>query len=303
METLKKLVFIRHKKIKGHLYAYLVRNRWDKQNSKVKQEIVKYLGNSSKLMLQDIPREYQNDPSIVTFISTHTSDIGKIEGMESSLRDELLKGLMNHDIDRLIVVCEKYSRIFGLVKFYERVLTPVMHKVGDMWAQGIIDVAMEHVCSNTAHSLVTITNEKLSRNSKENANTKMKILLCTPEGELHSLGCMVIESVLINKGYSVFNIAPSVPSISVISFVNKLEPDLIVISITLVENLSPVKRLINDILESKGPHFRILVGGNGAISVKKKQDNKLAGVKYLKNTPLSGILLSIKESLKDNSNL
>ena len=139
------MVFIRHKKIKGHLYAYLVRNRWDKQNIKVKQEIVKYLGNSSKLMLQDIPREYQNDPNIVTFISTHTLDIGIIEGMESSLMDELLKDLMNHDIDRLIVICEKYSRIFGLAKFYERVLTPVMYKVGNMWAQGIIDVAMEHL--------------------------------------------------------------------------------------------------------------------------------------------------------------
>ena len=127
-----KLVFIRHKKIKGHLYAYLVRNRWDKQNNKVKQGIVKYLGNSSKLMLQDIPREYQNDPNIVTFISTHTLDIGIIEGMESSLMDELLKDLMNHDIDRLIVICEKYSRIFGLAKFYERVLTPVMYKVGNI---------------------------------------------------------------------------------------------------------------------------------------------------------------------------
>jgi hypothetical protein len=30
-------------------------------------------------MLQDIPREYQNDPNIVTFISTHTLDIGIIE--------------------------------------------------------------------------------------------------------------------------------------------------------------------------------------------------------------------------------
>ncbi len=49
--------------------------------------------------------------------------------MESSLRDELFKDLMNHDIDRLIVICEKYSRIFGLAKFYERVLTPVTREI------------------------------------------------------------------------------------------------------------------------------------------------------------------------------
>jgi methanogenic corrinoid protein MtbC1 len=103
--------------------------------------------------------------------------------MESSLMDELLNDLMNHDIDRLIVICEKYSRIFGLAKFYERVLTPVMYKVGNMWAQGIIDVAMEHVCSNAANSLVT-TNEKFSRNSKEINHTDMGYCTCRHQTNL-----------------------------------------------------------------------------------------------------------------------
>ena len=105
------MVFIRHKKIKGHLYAYLVRNRWDKQNNKVKQDIVKYW----YFLNQDIPREYQNDPNIVTFISTHTLDIGIIEGMQSSLMERIIKGFINDDIDKLIVICEKgSSRILDL---------------------------------------------------------------------------------------------------------------------------------------------------------------------------------------------
>ena len=37
------LVFIRDKKVKGHSYAYLVRNVWDNKNGRVRQEIVKYL--------------------------------------------------------------------------------------------------------------------------------------------------------------------------------------------------------------------------------------------------------------------
>jgi len=123
---------------------------------------------------------------------------------------------------------------------------------------------------------------------------------------MHSLGCMVIESVLISKGYSVFNIAPSVPSTSVISFANKIEPDLIIISITLTENLHAANRLINDILSTKGDHPPILLGGAGISSVKKIQGtkvDKVAGVKFLKDVPLSGILLSIKESIKDNKDV
>ena len=293
------MVFVRDKKVKGHLYAYLVKNTWDNSNSKVKQKIVKYLGRSSKVTIKDIPKEFHEDPNILAFIAAHSLDVKKTEEMEFSMRERMLDLLINYDIKALFKTFEKYSRILGLVKFYERLLTPVMYKVGDLWSKGTLDVATEHVCSNAAHSLIKIINEKVSRQKQPSTEVK-KILLCTPEGEMHSLGCMVIESVLMSKGYSVLNIAPSVPSTSVISFANKLEPNLIIISITLTENLHAANRLINDILSTKADHPPILLGGAGISSVKKIQGNKVAGVKFLKDVPLSGILISIKESIKDN---
>jgi methanogenic corrinoid protein MtbC1 len=296
------LVFIRDKKVKGHLYAYLVKNTWDNNNSKVKQEIVKYLGRSSKVTIKDIPKEFHEDPNILAFIAAHSSDVKKTEEMEFSMRERMLDLLINYDIETLFKTFEKYSRILGLVKFYERLLTPVMYKVGELWSKGTLDIATEHVCSNAAHSLIKIINEKVSRQKQPSTEVK-KILLCTPEGEMHSLGCMVIESVLISKGYSVFNIAPSVPSTSVTSFANKLEPDLIIISIILAENIYAVTRLINHIQTAMAEHPPILVGGAGLSSKKKIQGNKVAGVKFLKDVPLSGILLSIKESIKDNKDV
>ena len=292
------MVFIRDKKVKGNLYAYLVKNTWDNSNSKVKQEIVKYLGRSSKVTIRDIPKEFHEDPNIVAFIAAHSSDVKKTEEMEFSMREKMLDLLINYEIEALFKTFEKYSRTLGLVKFYERLLTPVMYKVGELWSKGTLDIATEHVCSNAAHSLIKKINEKVSRQKQPSTEVK-KILLCTPEGEMHSLGCMVIESVLISKGYRVFNIAPSVPSSSVISFTNKLDPDLIIISITLTENLHAANRLICDLLTTKADHPPILLGGAGVSSVKKIQGNKVAGVKFLKDVPLSGILLSIKESIKD----
>jgi methanogenic corrinoid protein MtbC1 len=257
----------------------------------VKQEIVKYLGRSSKVTIKDIPREFHEDPNILAFIAAHSSDMKKTEEMEFSMREKILDLLINYDIEALFKIFERYSRIFGLVKFYERLLTPVMYRVGELWSKGTLDIATEHVCSNAAHTLVKIINEKVSR--QIHSSEVKKILLGTPEGELHSLGCMIIESVLISKGYSVINIAPSVPSASVISFVNKLEPDFIIISVTLTENLHAANRLINDILTTKAHHPPILLGGAGISSIKKIQGNKVASVKILKDVPLSGILLSI----------
>jgi methanogenic corrinoid protein MtbC1 len=289
------LVFIRDKKIKGNSYAYLLRNIWNNKNGKVRQEIVKYLGRSSKVTLEDIPLEYQKDPNIISFIACHSSDAEK---MELTMKEQMLELLMRNDIRSLVDIFERYLHFFGLVRFYESLLAPVMYNVGELWQAGRLNVATEHICSNAAHTLVKIINERVSRNPKENRKSP-KILICTPEGEYHSLGCMVIESFLRSKGYSVSNIAPSVPSDSVIDFASKYDPDLIMISLTLPDNIGAANKLINKILESKLDVSRILVGGIGIESIKtKNQKNDLKKVKFLKGTKLSGILPSVKEVTK-----
>ena len=95
------MVFIRDKKVKGHLYAYLVKNTWDNSDSKVKQKIVKYLGKSSKVTIKDIPKEFHEDPNILAFIAAHSSDVKKTEEMEFSMRERMLDLLINYDIESL----------------------------------------------------------------------------------------------------------------------------------------------------------------------------------------------------------
>lgn len=284
--------------MKGHSYAYLVRNVWDNKNGRVRQEIVKYLGRSSKVSLEDIPKEFQKDPNVVTFIACHSSDAEK---MEFIVKEEMLELLIRHDTNSLVDIFEKYSQFFGLLKFYERLLAPVMYKVGELWEAGKLDVATEHVCSNAAHTLVKIINERVIKNPGANRKD-LKILICTPEGEYHSLGCLVIESFLRSKGYSVSNIAPSVPSDAIITFAGKFNPDLIMISITLGENIGAANKLINKILESRIRIPPILVGGIGIESITIKNPNgKLKKVKFLKGIKLSGILPSIREVIKEGT--
>jgi methanogenic corrinoid protein MtbC1 len=289
------LVFIRDKKVKGHSYGYLVRNIWDNKNGRVRQKIVKYLGRSSKVVLDDIPKEFQKDPNVVTFIACHSSDAEK---MEFTMKERMLELLIRNDTKSLADIFDRYSQTFGLVKFYERLLTPVMYQVGELWKEGRLDVATEHVCSSAAHTLVKIINERVSKNPVANGKA-LKILICTPEGEYHSLGCTVIESFLISKGYCVSNIAPSVPSDALISFAGKFNPDLIMISITLCENVGVTNKLINKILESKVRVPPILVGGIGIESTTiRNQNDKLNKVRFLKGIRLSDILPNIREFTK-----
>jgi methanogenic corrinoid protein MtbC1 len=138
-----------------------------------------------------------------------------------------------------------------------------MYRVGELWESGKIDVATEHVCSNLAENLVRIINDRNTRNSSM-MNKSKKILMCTPEGELHSLSCLMLESIISRMGFSVFNAAPSVPYESVASYIKDLDPYLILISITLKDNFPTLLRLINRI--SKSYPVPILVGGMGIVS-------------------------------------
>jgi methanogenic corrinoid protein MtbC1 len=149
-----------------------------------------------------------------------------------------------------------------------------------------------HVCSNTAQSLISIINEHLKMH-----HHKLKVLVCTPIGKLHSLGCKVIESFLISKGLKVFNISPSVQAESVISYIQELKPHIIFISISLDENIKAGKSLVKKI---RSIYSSLIYVGGVAIAKKGKLN---FDTKILPNGSLREIeteLKSIKISAKYN---
>ena len=129
-----------------------------------------------------------------------------------------------------------------------------MHHIGDEWPHNKISIATEHVASNVAQTLVKIIMDKVNT-----SGNKKKILLCVPVGEEHHLGCDVIETYLTSKGYKVFNMGTSIPSEYVLNFIGDKNPDLVMVSITLEDNLRTGQRLIKKIRENF--EIPIIVGG------------------------------------------
>jgi methanogenic corrinoid protein MtbC1 len=113
-------------------------------------------------------------------------------------------------------------------------------------------------------------------------------LICTPEGELHNLACNLIESLLLTKGFQIYNISPSVPLDSIIGYVKNVEPDIILISVTLVENISAAERLINEI-RSKF-HIPVVVGGS---ATNQLPIGSIIDVIIMRNGSLSELLILI----------
>jgi len=249
------MVYVRAKKVKSDNYLYLVKSVWDSKKNTSKQEIVKYLGKASEVVKDDIPVEYRNDPKILAVLASHNpKDITKREESTKKSKQMLYKKLTDGDIQSSVKIYEEYMKIFSPSDFFDKILRPVMYKIGEDWADNTISIATEHVASNVAQTLVKIIMDEVTGNAN-----KKKILICVPLGEEHHLGCDVLETYLSIKGFKVFNIGTSIPTESILSFIEYNHPDIVLISITLEDNISAGQRLVKKIKEQYD--IPILVGG------------------------------------------
>ena len=257
------MVYVRNKKVKGIDYAYLVQSVWDPKRSMSRQQTVKYLGKASQITIEDIPEEYRNDTKILAFVSAFSSYQEERKILASRIQEEMFALLTDCNVNGLVDLYENYSRLFGLTEFYDKLLKPVMYRIGDLWEQEKLDVATEHASTNTAISLIKAINERITTRTRVlETISQYKAVICTPDGELHGLACNIIESLLLSKGFKVYNISTSIPMEYIIEYIRDLEPDIIFISITLAENIKPAERLIQQIHLKYNSKLPVVIGGS-----------------------------------------
>ena len=262
------MVYLRKKKVKGVDYLYLVKSVWDKERKTSKQITIKYLGESKSVTRDDIPIEFRDDPKINSFLLENTpKDRKNREEILKKLQVQLFSSMAEGDLKESIRIYESFVNKSTIEEFYEKILNPVMEKIGSMWADGRLSIATEHISSNTAQSLIKI----ISENHKRSTLDKGKVIITTPVGEEHCLSCNMIESLLLSKGFTTFNLSPSTPANSLVEFIKTIHPTAILISITLDDNIKAGQRLTKKIYDQY-KRLPVYVGGQ-ALNGKKSKFN------------------------------
>ncbi len=249
------MVYIRAKKVKSDQYLYLVKSVWDSKKHTSKQEIVKYLGKASEVIKDDIPVEYRDNPKVLSVLASfNPTDIKKREDATKKSKQQIYKKLTEGNIEECVKIYQEYTKIFNSADFFDRILKQVMYDIGEDWENNKISIATEHVASNVAQTLVKIIMDSVS-----GSGNKKKILICVPIGEEHHLGCDILETYLSIKGFKIYNMGTSIPTESIISFIESNKPDIVFLSITLPDNIAAGQRLVKKIKEESS--IPILVGG------------------------------------------
>ncbi len=127
----------------------------------------------------------------------------------------------------------------SFAEIFDNLVSPAMNRIGELWFEGKITVAREHLAVRTVMcALAKIRN--LVPPSKTNG---LPAICCAIEGDLHELPVHFAHMIFENCGFDVLNFGSNMPVYSLCDEITLNSPKLICISSTI---LSDVDRLSRD---------------------------------------------------------
>ena len=148
-----------------------------------------------------------------------------------------------------------------LAVILDKLLSSAMWSVGDRWADGSMDVSDEHVCTHNLYCLLGSLRSLIRRQPPP--GRQRGALGGTAAYEGHSLASVMVELVLLDRGWKAENLGSLLPIESLLYAVEYAQPDFVWVSYTCVPN---EERAITDnhrLFEALPEQTRLLIGGQG----------------------------------------
>jgi len=158
----------------------------------------------------------------------------KIVSAELSSPDNFSKVLLSDtEAEATAKLIDAYLKGHALATLFDTTITKAMHRVGDLWFNGTITIADEHLATRVVLSAV----QKLRAIVVPGQETGLKALSCGIEGDLHELPIHLAEIIFESEGWAISNLGPNTPLFTLRDMVAQKKPDLVCISARSIVDL------------------------------------------------------------------
>jgi 5-methyltetrahydrofolate--homocysteine methyltransferase len=137
------------------------------------------------------------------------------------------------------------------------VLLPAMKEVGDRFGAGELILPFVLQSAEVMKRAVARLETYLD---KVEGETKGKVVLATVFGDVHDIGKNLVHTILVNNGYTVYDLGKQVPVNTIIEKALEVEADAIGLSALLVSTSKQMPLAVQE-LHARGLSFPVLVGG------------------------------------------
>jgi 5-methyltetrahydrofolate--homocysteine methyltransferase len=143
------------------------------------------------------------------------------------------------------------------VRVLNEVLLPAMKEVGDKFGAGELILPFVLQSAEVMKKAVKHLEQFLE---KAEGYTKGKVVLATVYGDVHDIGKSLVNTILSNNGYTVFDLGKQVPVNTILDKAVEVGADAIGLSALLVSTSKQMPLCVQE-LDKRGMQIPVLIGG------------------------------------------
>ena len=143
------------------------------------------------------------------------------------------------------------------IEIYLEVLAPAQVRVGELWHEGRVNTAQEHLATTITLDIM----DHLRQGMTTPTGLGVRVVVTPVEGDQHSVGARMIADLLAMDGWEVDFLGTGTPASDLGEFVRHRSVDLVAISSAMPEFLPNVRAATDVIRRVASPGPRIMLGG------------------------------------------
>jgi MerR family transcriptional regulator, light-induced transcriptional regulator len=180
---------------------------------------------------------------------------------EKALIEEVFRSLMDgQDEEVSALLVNLYLHGHTVAWIADKFLCPAMRRIGELWHQGQLTIAQEHVATRTA--LIALQGLKAALSILP--EKRLTALCCSTEEDFHDLPVQLAALTLEAAGLEVINLGTSTPFFALAEAVERFRPCLICVASTLLQSVDRAAREYAEFLRAaRRAHASVVLGGAG----------------------------------------
>ena len=192
-----------------------------------------------------------------SILKTVSARVSRKFQSESALFQALVAGREEETTNVLI---NAFLQGESLAEIFDREICATMTRVGELWFEGRLSVAHEHLATRTVLSSV----QKLQAVVPVAKSNGKLAMCCTIEGDFHELPAHLVQILLESNGWEVLNFGAHTPLFALAEEVVEHKPDLICISAAIMPDVDRTARDFRSFRADIGKtNVAIILGGRG----------------------------------------
>lgn len=185
------------------------------------------------------------------------SDKADNEDATLPIEEQIRYRILNRRKDGIEEVLKQSLQTYTPAQVINRILLPAMKEVGDKMASGELILPFVLQSAEVMKRSVAYLEQFLPQGEQISRGT---VVLGTVYGDVHDIGKNLVKTILVNNGYTVYDLGKQVPLPDVLAKAKEVNADAICLSALLVTTSKQMAYCVEE-CSKQDLHYPIIIGG------------------------------------------